>query len=535
MIACADPGVTHDELTDREDFSQESYPPEQQSEAYKQQNRNAIARIVEGNADAAIQHFSQYLQTYRADLESLYGLAVAYAQKGDIDTALDYARRAVEASLPIERFLAGPRELLRPLGESPGFQELAQERERELLHGPLLGDVTDRSARFWVRTAHEVPVQVMVSPSQDMTDPLQSDVVNSRAGDDFTAVVSVSGLQADTDYHYKLTIDGEEQPQQWSFRTFPAEGSPAAFQVGFGGGAGYTPWYERIWTTIASHHLPAFLQLGDNVYIDHPEMPAVQQYCYYRRQSRPEYRAVTASSAIFAIWDDHDFTVNDGWGGPEVETPAWKVPVWELFRDNWNNPYYGGGRSQPGCWFDFSIADVDFFMLDGRYYRTDPRTENPSMLGPVQKAWLFNRLKSSNATFKIIASDVPMASGTKPGSRDTWDGYAQEREEIFSFLEENKIDGVFIIAADRHRSDAWKIERPDGYDLYEFQSSRLTNVHTHQLMPKALFGYNEKCSFGLLTFDTARPDPEVSYQIVNIDNEVVHSLTLKLSQLSHPK
>ena len=83
-----------------------------------------------------------------------------------------------------------------------------------------------------------------------------------------------------------------------------------------------------------------------------------------------------------------------------------------------------------------------------------------------------------------------------------------------------------LLSADRHRSDAWKIERPNGYPLYEFESSRLTNQHFHELMPDALFGYNEKQSFGLLTFDTTKPDPTVTYQIVNIDNEIVNELTI---------
>jgi alkaline phosphatase D len=155
------------------------------------------------------------------------------------------------------------------------------------------------------------------------------------------------------------------------------------------------------------------------------------------------------------------------------------------------------------------------------------------MLGPVQKAWLFDRLKSSTATFKVLVSGVPWAFSTKPGSPDTWEGYKDEREEIFSFLEENRIDGVVLLSADRHRSDAWKIERPNGYDLYEFESSKLTNTHTHASVPGALFSYDDGPSFGLVTFDTTRPDPEVTYQVVTIDDKVVHTLTVKKSQLSH--
>ncbi len=502
---------------------------------YKQQNRDAISRIVDAKHDSAIRHFKSYLKKHPNDLESMYGLAVAYAQKKDIGKAVAYARQAVDAGLPFSRFLAGPRDLLMPLTDSAQFKELAKKHAVELLHGPMLGYVTDISANFWVRTANEVPVQVFVSSSQNMSPPIKSAVAKTNKNRDFTSIITAYGLKPDTRYYYELLVNSKKQPKQWSFRTFPASSTKRKFQIGFGGGAGYTPWHERMWDTIAVHKLLAFLFLGDNVYIDNPTRPAVQQYCYYRRQCRPEFRNFVASTAIYAIWDDHDFTTNDGWGGPQINKPNWKIPVWRLFRNNWNNPNWGGGENQPGCWFDFSIGDVDFFMLDGRYYRTNPRAKNPSMLGPVQKQWLFKKLKSSTATFKVLASPVPWAFGTKPGSLDTWEGYKKEREDIFSFLEENKIDGVILISADRHRSDVWKIERPDGYALYEFESSKLTNVHTHKLMPGALFGYNKKCSFGLLSFDTGLSDPQVTYQIINIDNEVIHTLSLQKSQLTYKK
>jgi len=173
-------------------------------------------------------------------------------------------------------------------------------------------------------------------------------------------------------------------------------------------------------------------------------------------------------------------------------------------------------------------------MLDCRYYRD---LEGGSMLGPVQTAWLLDRLESSTGTFKVLASSVPWSPGVKPGSKDTWDGFPEERERIFSSIEEQQINGVILMAADRHRSDLRKIRRPNGYDLYEVMSSRLTNVHTHDLMENAkgsefIMGYNETCSFGLLEFDATAEDPHVSYSIVSIDDRVIDSRTLTLSQLS---
>jgi len=287
-----------------------------------------------------------------------------------------------------------------------------------------------------------------------------------------------------------------------------------------------------MWDTLAVQKFDAFLLLGDNVYIDYPTLPAVQKYCYYRRQSRPEFRRFTPNVPIYAIWDDHDFTINDGEGGPEIETPAWKRPVWNVFKNQWANPSYGGGQEHPGCWFDFSIGDVDFIMLDCRYYRENPQeVDQPSMLGEYQKKWLEEKLTSSTGTFKVIASSVPWAKDTKPGSDDTWDGFPEEREEIFSFITENEIDCVLLISADRHRSDAWKVELPKGYTTYDLMSSKLTNIHTHRLMEGSLFGYNKKCSFGTLGFDTTAEDPSVTYTIKNIDNEEIHKMTIYKSQI----
>jgi alkaline phosphatase D len=170
-------------------------------------------------------------------------------------------------------------------------------------------------------------------------------------------------------------------------------------------------------------------------------------------------------------------------------------------------------------------------MLDGRIYRTNPWAENPTMLGPAQKEWLLDSIKKSKATFKVIASPVPWSFESKKGAKDTWNGFHEERNEIFDFLSKNKIEGVFLISADRHRSDAWKIERDGDYPLYEFMSSRLTNQHFHPLEPGALFGYNEKQSFGKLTFDFNNSDPSVTYDIISIDNENINSLTLTSDML----
>ena len=102
----------------------------------------------------------------------------------------------------------------------------------------------------------------------------------------------------------------------------------------------------------------------------------------------------------------------------------------------------GGGEESPGCWHSFTLGKVQIIMLDCRHYRD---LKGKTMLGPVQKKWLKNTLIASDAAFKLIASSVPFSAGVKPGSQDPWDGYPIEREEIFTFIEKEKIEGVVRI------------------------------------------------------------------------------------------
>lgn len=404
----------------------------------------------------------------------------------------------------------------------------------QLFGGPMLGKVTDSSASIWVRTDREAEVRVVLFRNKDMSEPIRSAAVRSSKDRDLTAVVDLTGLKPMTTYYYDVSLDGKNMlgPEFPSFRTFPSRGQKAKFDVGFGGGSRLVPQKERIWQTIASFKPAAFLFLGDNLYIDKPTQRNLQRLYYYRRQLRPEFRRLTSGTSIYAIWDDHDFGKNDCSGGPDPFRPEWKVPVWRVFRENWNNPYYGGGEKQPGCWFDFSIGDVDFFMTDGRYYRS---FKDGTMLGPVQKKWLLNKLKESKATFKVIASGTLWTETADKGGKDSWWGVKEEREDIFSLIDREEIGGVILLSADRHRTDVYQIKRPNGYTLYEFETSKLTNNHTHGTKDAALFSYNKGNFFGMLTFDLTKSDPEVTFRCITIDGEQVYSLTLQRSQLERSK
>ncbi|NBC66599.1 MAG: alkaline phosphatase [Bacteroidetes bacterium] len=506
----------------------------------------ALRLIQTDSARKAIQYSDIYRENYPhlLDGEMLFIRTIAQAQLGWIDEAVTSMQMALDQTeLPPQRFIAGPRRLLQPIQNHETYKQFLSQWSDKLVHGPMLGDMTENSVKIWVRTVSEIPVRVAVSREPDMANAVLSDAVLSRSENDYTAEVWIRDLEPDTKYYYDLLLDGKHtiRTDHQTFKTFSKRGHPSSFQMVFGGCAGFVPHNERMWDTIRKFEPKAFLTLGDNVYIDDPENPDQARYMYYQRQSRPEFRRLASSSPVYSIWDDHDFGMDDSWGGTEVDIPYWKPMVWEIFNQNWVNPNYKSGNI-PGGWYDFYIGDVHFIMLDTRYYRQDAGrfggkgVENPSMLGPEQKAWLKETLTNSTSTFKVVVSSVPWhydAKGDGDNKVDGWLGYSGERDAIFSWIDDSRLDGVLLLSSDRHRSDAWLINRENGYDFYEFSSGHFTNQHTHSTLEGSLAGYNDKPSFGLLNFDTKATDPTVTYRIVDIDGFVQDTLTVKHSQLQY--
>lgn len=469
------------------------------------------------------------------DSEWIVQRSLAEAASGDVDAALTSFKKAISMGVAEERFVGEARNVLAPVMKNEALAKWVADNDLAFLHGPMLGDLKPTSVRVWVRTTKPGPVAVVVTPAKGDAD---FEVFTGRTTEDgdLATTIQVDGLKPGTEYRYEVEFDDDGTGITSAPRTFRTlSNEPQKVSIAFGGGAGYVPENERMWSTIGKFDPTALVLLGDNVYVDMPEHPAMQRFCYYRRHSVPEWRTLVGARPVYTIWDDHDFGTNDCWGGPKVDDPKWKPDVWSIYKQNWVNPGYGGGEERPGCWYDFRLGDVHFVMLDGRYYRERPRNENASMLGPEQLAWAKKTLAASEATFKVIASPVPWEFATKGDSRDTWNGFKAERNDLFDFLADEEIDGVILLSADRHRSDAWKITREKGYPLYEFESSRLTNRHVHGTMKQAIFSYNAKQSFGLVEFDPTAADPTVTYKVVNIDGEVMHELTVKRSELKSPK
>ena len=86
--------------------------------------------------------------------------AMAASMRNRPERALEHAKTAVSHGLPFSRLQAGPRDVFAPLYQSGAYAAWSKEQGKALVHGPMLGCLTDTSVRFWLRTARAVQVRV---------------------------------------------------------------------------------------------------------------------------------------------------------------------------------------------------------------------------------------------------------------------------------------------------------------------------------------------------------------------------------------
>src|SRR5690606_25020428 len=163
-----------------------------------------------------------------------------------------------------------------------------------------------------------------------------------------------------------------------------------------------------------------------------------------------------------AIWDDHDFGPNNS-----DRTFKWRELGLDLFKKYWPNPS-AGTPDTPGVFHSFRIADVEFFMLDGRYHRDPNQDPNrKTMLGEGQLTWLKERLTESQATFKVIVSGHTLTIN-RHDNGEYWANFGNERDEFLDWLFSERISGVFFVSGDWHVGSLSRIEySSEGYPLYE--------------------------------------------------------------------
>ena len=416
--------------------------------------------------------------------------------------------------------------------------------ETRLLQGPMLGAVTSNSIRIWVRVGDEFEVTVAVSRSPRFDDPRVTAPVRARAEDDLAVTVPVDDLQPATRYYYRVLVEGRRGKYTpdvpvHSFVTAPDPEIPAAFSLAMGSCARFPEDQDQVvWRSVAAANPDLFAWLGDNIYADSGQLSAINGD-YQRQRDVTTYQPIARQIPQIAIWDDHDSGLNNGDG-----TSPFRQNALRAFRNYWANPSYGL-EDTPGVFFEYRYGSVDFFMLDGRYHRDPndaPDNASKTMLGAGQKRWLKERLQSSKAPFKVIASGGGWTVGKGPGG-DSWASFLTERNELFDFIRDQEISGVVLLSGDTHYAELNAIpwSEQGGYDMYEFVSSPLAQDTSDGFLVRrperrirqAYFGSS---NFGVLYFDLRGDDPWLEFNVMNYRGDAAwEPLRLYASELVNGK
>jgi alkaline phosphatase D len=403
-----------------------------------------------------------------------------------------------------------------------------------LLEGPMIGASAPDGFTVWSRASGVLGVAVEYATDRAFTDAKTTSVVAAAVENDLVTRITVGGLRPDTQYYYRMRIDGildRHAPIPFRTRTAPIAVRPIRIAFGSCARVQLDP-HQPVWGAVAAMEPDLFLWLGDNIYAD-SDTEAAYSDLYGRQRSVESLQPLLRTVPQLAIWDDHDFGYNDSDG----TNPA-KGMTLKLFQRWWANPA-GGLPDAPGLFFKHGFGPIDIFMLDGRYHRDAPDAKDApgkTMLGAAQKAWLKRELKASRATFKLLVSGTGWSNAERDG--DSWAMFLHERDELLDFIRDQRITGCLGISGDVHMGEANCVPWSDkgGYDFYDLVSSGLAQL----LSPKFVDQTPEvrlrapwvgSANFGILDF-RFDPEPTVELSVRNVMGAAVWDpITIKAADL----
>lgn len=494
--------------------------------------------------------------------------------------------------------------------EAPGI--ITSDKMRPTIpYGVASGDITGNRAVVWSRCDRPARAIVEYSTSESFRHVRR--VVGSVALEDtdFTARVDLSGLPTDEQIFYRFTFQDlnnsslSSVPVAGTFRTPPAKGRDIRFVWSgdnAGQGWGINPEFGgmKIFETMRQFNPDFFIHSGDTIYADNPILSEVKldDGSIWKNITTPEKSKVAETLAEFrgnyvynlldenvrrfnaevpqlVQWDDHETTNN--WYPGEILTDVgtdarYKIKDVNLLAARARQAFleYQPIRFDPNdperIYRSFQYGPMlDIFMLDKRSYRgansANRQTETSdetAFLGKAQVSWLKQQLLTSTATWKVIASDMPIGlvipDGTTAyealsnGDNGRPLGRELEFADLFQFIQRQNIRNVVWLTADVHYAaahyyDPNKAQFTDFKPFWEFVAGPLNagtfgpNELDNTFGPQVIFNSlppgtkpNRPPSEGLQFFGMVKIDRHSEVMTVTLHNlagDILYSVDLQ--------
>lgn len=295
-----------------------------------------------------------------------------------------------------------------------------------------------------------------------------------------------------------------------------AQGRPPLSRIAFGSCADQKK-PQPIWDAILAYRPELFIFMGDNVYGDFDGADAGPlEQAYARAGQISGYTRLRNGTSHLAVWDDHDYGVNDG----GADFPH-KAIAKDLFLDFWSVPADDVRRAREGIYDSRIIGPpgmrMQVILLDTRWFRsplkpTDQRgapgkqrylpDSDPAktMLGKAQWAWLARELRRPAEIRLIVSSIQVLAEGH---GWERWGNLPLERQKLFDTIRASGAKGVVFLSEDRHIGALYREAPADLYPLYEATSSGLNMVYwaAKEPGPNRLGALYANANFGVVDVD----------------------------------
>lgn len=374
------------------------------------------------------------------------------------------------------------------------------------------GDVVDDRAIIWGHTDCPARMYVEIDTNADFSTVRTIRGPTALSVTDYTAKIDLKGLPRGEQIYYRVIFENLNDPGsysdpiQGSFRTPPTRSRDIRFVWGgdvAGQGWGIDP--DRggmmIFETMRNLDPDFFIHSGDAIYADGPLSEQVtlddgstwQNIVTEAKEDVADtldefrgnykynfldehYRNFVAEVPLIAQWDDHEITNN--WYPDEIlpDDDPHDVKSVNLLAARGQRAFmeFMPIRSHHDTWdehynsFQYGPS-IEVFRLDLRNYRgpntatlNQDQNSDTAILGEEQLTWLKESLASSDATWKVIASDMPIGLVVPDGeffeAIGNTNGAPRGREfeiaELLSFLRDNEIHNVVWLTADVHYTAA---------------------------------------------------------------------------------
>jgi alkaline phosphatase D len=388
-------------------------------------------------------------------------------------------------------------------GLATPYLSRAADRPR-IASGLASGDVSTDSAVVWARADRPARMRVECSTVESFKTIIRAASSDALPESDFTAKVLFDGLPSGQDIFYRVRfedlalsgISGETRVGH--FRTAPADKGSISFvwsgdTAGQGWGIDASRGGMRTYGTMLENRPDFFIHSGDHIYADCPipselKLPNGEIWrnivteeksavAHSLAQFRGNYkynlldgnlRAFNARVPMLAQWDDHEVTNDwspigtaDETGYAEDGSSRLVARARRAFHE------FMPIRAMPAqagrIYRRIGYGPLlDVFLIDMRSYRdsTWNKRDDPAdtfILGAAQLAWLKRELAASDATWKVIAADLPIGLISEDAIA-LGDGPPERREheiaDLLSFMKRAGIRNVVWLTADMHYTAA---------------------------------------------------------------------------------